>query len=458
MSWMLQFLGATDTVTGSRYLLQSEHSRVLVDCGLFQGFKKLRDRNRAPFPVPPSTVDAVIVTHAHLDHTGYLPALVRDGFSGPIYATPGTQELCGLLLPDSGHLLEEEARYAAGKPWSSHDAPLPLYTTRDAVHALGSFHPVDFDKPVEFRDLRLEFVPAGHILGAAQVRIEHAGTRIHFTGDLGRVDDVVMRPPRGLEVTDYLVTESTYGDRAHPDERPDDSLEEVIGRVCGRGAVVLIPAFAVGRTETILLHLARLLDQGRIPDVPIFLNSPMAISAASIYHQHPEEHRLREAEIDRMYSIATNVQSADDSRLLNLRGGPMIIISASGMLTGGRILHHIKAYGGDRRNAIILTGYQAGGTRGAALASGARTLRIFGSDVPIKAEVIAMTSLSAHADAAQLLEWMRAAPMPPAKTFITHGEPAASDTLRASIKRRLHWNAHVPEHLERVDLTPIRSV
>lgn len=451
---MLRFLGAADTVTGSRYLIETGSTRVLVDCGLFQGLKVLRERNRAPFPVPPASIDAVVITHAHLDHSGYIPALVRDGFRGRVYATEATTELAGVMLPDSGYLLEEEARHAASHRWSAHTNPVPLYTAADAERALPRFHPVPFHHAVEVAPgVEVGFTPAGHILGAAGVHASVRGTSVHFTGDLGRSSDPVMRPPAALEPSDVLVVESTYGDRAHSPVDAGTVLEDVIARTTRKGGVVLIPAFAVGRTESVLLQLARLRQKGLLPEVPIYLNSPMAIEVAGIYERHPEEHRLSAAEIDLMYSIATPVHSVDESKLLNLRGGPMIIISASGMLTGGRILHHLAAYGPDPRNAIILTGYQAAGTRGSALLGGADSLRIFGRDVPIRAEVVSLASLSAHADADELMAWMAAVKEPPRAVYVVHGEPTAADALRARIKHELHWNVRVPEHLERVVLS-----
>jgi metallo-beta-lactamase family protein len=401
----LGFLGATDTVTGSRYLVAAGATRVLVDCGLFQGYKQLRDRNRLPFPVAPASIDAVILTHAHLDHSGYLPALVRDGFSGPIYSTSGTAELSSLVLLDSGHLLEEEARYAHKRGTSRHNQPQPVYTVRDAERATESFRVTAFDEKFDLGpDLSATLLPAGHILGASQVRLDVAGTTLHFTGDLGRATDPLMRQPRRLGAVDVLVTESTYGNRTHPDADPEKALGEIVTRVAARGGVVLIPAFAMGRAETLLLHLSRLRSAGAIPDIPVFLNSPMAVDAALIYQRHESEHRVSAAEFRSMYSLATLVRTVDDSKLLNIRGGPMIIISASGMIEGGRILHHIDAYGSDPRNAIVLSGFQAGGTRGARLARGERSLRIFGHDVPIAAEVVQLESLSAHADSDELIE------------------------------------------------------
>lgn len=453
----LRFFGATDTVTGSRYLIESGGKRVLVDCGLFQGYKRSRERNRALFPVPPQTIDAVVLSHAHLDHTGYVPALVRDGFSGPVYATDGTTDLCKLLLPDSGYLQEEEAVYASARGSSRHDPPLPLYTAADAVRSLNSFRVVGFDDPVGLgAGLEVTLLPAGHILGAAQVQVRAGGTTVHFTGDLGRADDPLMYPPRPLGGVDVLVTESTYGNRKHSTADPERQLGEIINKVARRGGVVMIAAFAVGRAETLMLHLSRLRRKNIIPNIPVYLNSPMAIDASGMYQRHPEEHRLKQDEYEHMYQLATLTRTVDESKLLNLRGGPMVIISASGMLIGGRILHHVAAYGPDPKNAVILSGYQASGTRGATLASGEREIRIYGEDVKIRADVIQLESLSAHADADGVIEWMRSAPREPRMTYITHGEPEASDALRLRIKRELGWRARVPEHLESVSLTEPR--
>ena len=427
-----------------------------MDCGLFQGYKTLRERNWSPFPVDPASIHAVLITHAHLDHTGYLPALVRDGFRGTIHATNGTTELSGLILPDSGRLLEEQASFATRHRTSKHDPPLPLYTERDALAALPRFSPHDFDDEVRLGDgVSAHFTPAGHILGAAQVHLESDGAHVHFTGDLGRSDDPLMRSPRPLEETDVLVTESTYGDRVHPREEPSAALGAVISRVCRGGGVVILPAFAVGRAESLLLHLSRLRQRGAIPDVPVFLNSPMAVNASDIYRRYPQEQRISPSEFREMYSLATLVRTVDDSKLLNLRGGPAVIISASGMLEGGRVLHHIVAYGSDPRNAIVLTGFQAGGTRGAALQRGERSLRIFGRDVPIRAEVVSLETLSAHADASQIMEWFSSSAAPPKQTFVTHGEPDASDALRLRIQRELGWPVHVPTFGETADVTAI---
>ena len=453
MSSRIRFLGAADTVTGSRYLVDSGDSRVLVDCGIFQGFKVLRERNRAGLPVPPDSIDAVVLTHAHLDHSGYLPALVRDGFTGPILATPGTIDLARVILADSAYLMEEEARQAARGRWSAHRDPKPLYTTEDVTRAMRQFRAVEFGHRITAAPgVEATFVHAGHILGAAQVRLAVDGGVIHFTGDLGRQEDPLMRPPAPLDACTVLVTESTYGDRRHADDDPERQLGEVIRRVAKKGGVVMIPAFAVGRTETVLLHLSRLRDRDEIPDIPIYLNSPMAVDVAGIYERYPAEHRLDAQELERMYGIATRVRTTDDSKLLNLRGGPMVLISASGMITGGRILHHLRAYGPDPHNAVVLTGFQAGGTRGAALRSGSRSLRIFGEDVPIRAEVVSVETMSAHPDADEIMRWLHDAPAAPSATYVTHGEPAASDALRARIKHELGWRVRVPEHGETVGI------
>lgn len=447
----LQFLGAAGTVTGSRYLIESSELRTLVDCGLFQGYKQLRERNRADFPVSPDTIDTVLLTHAHLDHSGYIPALVRNGFRGKVLCTPATRDLCSLLLPDSGHLLEEEAKYARKKGYSKHANPTPLYTAEDAETALKHFVTHEFDREVEVgRGLRARFHRAGHLLGAAQISLDIGGTIVHFSGDLGRAHDPLMRPPQPLQQADVLVCESTYGNRKHPRVDAEAELAPVIRRVAARGGVIVIPAFAIGRAQGLMLHIARLRQRGEIPAVPVFLNSPMAINATDIYHRYHGEHHVTDAECQAMYELATMVRTVDESKALNRRHGPMIILSASGMLTGGRVLHHLEAFAPDSRNAILLSGYQAGGTRGATLVAGANHLRMFGREVPVRAEVVPLQSFSGHADADEILAWMGGATRTPKATYITHGDPDAADTLRARIQRELGWQARVPEHLERV--------
>ena len=449
----LQFLGAAGTVTGSRYLIESAGQRILVDCGLFQGYKQLRERNRAPFPISPESIDTVLLTHAHLDHSGYIPALVRNGFRGKVICTPATRDLCGLLLPDSGFLQEEDARHARKNGYSKHDNPAPLYTGEDAMASLERFVVQDFDKDLEIgRGLRARFHPSGHILGAAQISLDVEGTLVHFSGDLGRAHDPLMRPPQPLRRADVLVCESTYGDRNHSPVDAESEIGPVIRRVVERGGVVVIPAFAVGRAQGLMLHIARLRQRGEIPAVPVFLNSPMAVDATDLYHRYHGEHHVSDEDCQAMYELAIRVRTVEDSKALNQRKGPMIIISASGMLTGGRVLHHLQAFGADERNAILLSGYQAGGTRGASLASGARHLRMFGQEVPINAEVVQLRGFSGHADADEILAWMGGVVPKPGITYITHGEPDAADALRGRISRELGWQVRVPEHLERVAL------
>jgi len=449
----LQFLGAAGTVTGSRYLIESTGRRILVDCGLFQGYKQLRERNRAEFPVPPDTIDTVLLTHAHLDHSGYLPALVRNGFRGRVLCTHATRDLCELLLPDSAHLLEEEAKYARKKGYSKHANPTPLYTIEDAQAALQRMAGHEFDADIDLdHGIRARFHHAGHLLGAAQISLDIGGTIVHFSGDLGRAHDPLMRPPQPLQQADVLVCESTYGNRKHARVDAEAELAPVIRRVAARGGVIIIPAFAIGRAQGVMLHIARLRQRGEIPAVPVFLNSPMAINATDIYHRYHTEHHVTDAECQAMYELATMVRTVDESKALNRRHGPMIIISASGMLTGGRVLHHLEAFAPDSRNAILLSGYQAGGTRGATLVGGADRLRMFGREVPIRAEVVTLQSFSGHADADEILTWMGGASRTPKITYITHGEPDAADTLRGRIQHELGWQARVPEHLERVAL------
>ncbi|MFZ5657294.1 MAG: MBL fold metallo-hydrolase RNA specificity domain-containing protein [Pseudomonadota bacterium] len=449
----LQFLGAAGTVTGSRYLVHAAGRRILVDCGLFQGYKVLRERNWAAFPVPPDSIDAVVLTHAHLDHSGYLPALVQQGFRGAVHCTAATRDLCGLLLPDSAHLLEEEAAYAARKGYSKHAVPKPLYTERAAQLALRRLVAHDYDTDVEIAPgVRLRFHPAGHILGAAHVSLHAGGRHLHFSGDIGRPVDPMMKPPSPLPACDVLVCESTYGDRKHPPIDPEAELAPIVRRVAERRGVIVIPAFAVGRAQALLLNLARLRQRGEIPEIPVYLNSPMAVNATQLYHAHHHEHRVSDADCTAMYELATFVNSVEESKALNRRKGPMIIVSASGMATGGRVLHHLEAFGPFEKNAILLAGYQAGGTRGALLAGGATRIRMFGREVPIRAEVMQLQAFSGHADADEMLAWMSTAPTPPARVYVTHGEPAAADTLRGRIEHELGWHARVPEHLQEVEV------
>jgi metallo-beta-lactamase family protein len=447
----LSFLGAAGTVTGSRYLLEYDGYRLLVDCGLFQGVKRLRERNWNPFPVEPSTINAVALTHAHIDHSGYLPRLIRQGFAGPVHATAGTRDLCGVLLPDSGHLQEEEARLANRRGYSKHIPALPLYTREEGERAIHNFRAAAFNQVTEAGPMRLTFRPAGHIIGAATLEIEVGGRRICFSGDVGRPDDPVMNAPQPLPETDYLVVESTYGDRRHADTDVVEALRDVVQRTAERGGILLIPAFAVGRAQMLLYLLSTLRRRGEIPRLPIFLNSPMANSATEILWNHSDEHRLSDADCEAVNEDVTFVQTVEESKRLNTRRGPMIIVSASGMLTGGRILHHLEAFGDDHRNTILLSGYQAEGTRGRTLMDGADQLKFFGSYHRIRAEVVPLDGLSAHADYTELGDWLAQSDLHP-RIYITHGEPAAADAFRRYLHDRFGWMATVAELGEVVEL------
>lgn len=449
----ITFLGATGTVTGSKYLVEAGGARILVDCGLFQGPKNLRRRNWAPLPVDPLSLDAVVLTHAHIDHSGYVPILVRDGFAGPVFSTAATRDLCRILLPDSGHLQEEDARRANKYGYSKHTPALPLYTRADAEGAIERFRAVEFDAPATVaEDVRITFSPAGHILGAASVRLEAAGRSIVFSGDLGRREDPIFRPPAPLRQADYLVVESTYGNRRHASEDPSTVLAAVVRRTAARGGLVVVPAFAVGRAQTLLHLIRRLKDAGEIPDLPVYLDSPMAIDATHLFCRYLGGHRLTEDECKRLCATARYVQTVEESKKISASRYPMIVISASGMATGGRILHHLKAFAPDPRNAILLVGFQAAGTRGEALANGAGEIKIHGAYVPVRAEVTRIDGLSAHADAHEILRWLDNVQTPPRTTFVTHGEPAAADALRRTIGARPGWRCRVPEYLERVEL------
>lgn len=450
----LEFLGATGTVTGSKYLVRLRNQVLLVDCGLFQGYKQLRLRNWAKFPIHPSDIDAVILTHAHIDHSGYLPLLVRDGFRGPVYCTPATRELCSIMLPDSGRLQEEDAEHANRHKFSKHHPARPLYTEADAIRALDQLEPKQTDTTFEpFAGLHARLIPNGHILGSAMVALNDGKRDLVFSGDLGRPGDLIMRPPSPPPNADVLVLESTYGNRLHEAVDPIQQLGDTIRRVTARGGVVMIPSFAVGRTQALLYCLYRLREQGAIPrQLPIYLNSPMAIDATAIYNRHREEHRLAPEECEAIFGVARIVNTVDESRDLNLRKGPMVIIAGSGMATGGRIVHHLKAFAPDPRNAIVLSGFQAGGTRGAALEDGADSIKIHGEYVAVRAQVSALENLSAHSDYSETMAWLGQCRNPPKRICLTHGEPAAADALRHRISETLGWPCEVADYRQRVDL------
>ena len=449
----LTFLGATGTVTGSKYLLEHGGRRVLVDCGLFQGLKMLRLRNWAALPIDPASVDAVVLTHAHIDHSGYLPRLMASGFRGKVHATAATTALCGLLLPDSGHLQEEDARFANAHGFSRHAPALPLYTEADARRALENFESHEFGVSFEpVPGLNVHFNPAGHILGAASVMVRTERGSILFSGDLGRSDDLLMRPPAPPESADIVLVESTYGNRLHAAVDALSALAGIVSRTAARGGIVVVPAFAVGRAQE-LLHAIRLLkDADRIPDLPVFLNSPMAENVTTLFTHHPELHRLSPEQCAAMCRDVRFVNTEAQSRSLDDLRYPAIIVSASGMATGGRVVHHLEAYAPDPRNAVVFAGYQAMGTRGAAMVGGAREIRIHGRWIPVRAEVVSIEGLSAHADRDELLAWLDALPLPPRHVYVTHGEPEAADSLRQAISEKHGWACTVPDYQESVDI------
>ena len=462
----LSFLGATRTVTGSKYLLEHDGFRLLVDCGLFQGLKDLRQRNWNPPPVEPASIDAMVLTHAHLDHTGYLPVMVRGGFDGPVLATPSTVDLCGIILPDSGHLQEEDARWANKKRFSKHEPALPLYTEAEARKTLGLLRPVPFEQSTQLHDgIQFRFRPAGHILGASfmELRLRRDGrapkeTVVVFSGDVGPPDQPIITDLSRLPACDHLLLESTYGDRDHPDDDPKDRLERIVAETVERGGVVLIPAFAVGRTQVVLYLLRELQTEGRLSaDVPIYVDSPMAIEAIGIYMNHPEAQDVETRQARRRGEDPLglkNVQlvcSVEESKALNHLARPAIIVSASGMATGGRILHHLARRLGDHRNTVLFVGFQAAGTRGRSLQDGAEHVKIHGQEIRVRARIETLDGLSAHADRSELLAWLDGAEGKPRHVHLVHGEPKAMDALAATLRER-QLDVHVPEYLDRVDL------
>jgi metallo-beta-lactamase family protein len=451
----ISFLGAAGTVTGSKYLVEREGHRLLVDCGLFQGFKALRLRNWERMPVDPRSIENVLLTHAHIDHSGYLPLLARHGFHSGIHCSAATEELCGILLPDAGHLQEQDAEFANRHGYSKHKPALPLFTEADARKVLGLFHAVPFHRAQTLKGgASFTLYRAGHILGAASIVVEWGRTRIAFSGDLGRFNDLLMPAPEAVGEAHYVVVESTYGNRAHDPRNPEDSLEEAIAPVLRRGGTVVIPAFAVGRAQSLLYHLDRLKISGRLPKlVPVYLDSPMALDASDMFCRHSEDHRLGEQECRGFCGRTTYVRSAEESKAITTNQVPKIIISASGMATGGRVLHHLKHYAPDPKNAIVFAGFQAGGTRGAAMVGGAEAIKIHGAYVPVRANVANIETLSAHADAEEIMRWLGNFREPPRAIFITHGEPAASDALRHRIEEQLGWTCVVPDHSQRVELS-----
>ena len=461
----LQFLGATGTVTGSKYLLEHDGFRMLVDCGLFQGLKELRLRNWSPPPFDPGTLNLVLLTHAHLDHSGYLPVLYRNGYSGEIVTTPASRDLCGIILPDSGHIQEEDARFANRKGYSKHKPALPLYTEDDARRVLPRIRCVEFDTPREVGPgITVTFRAAGHIVGAAMIevrlRAKDGGDKvIVFSGDLGRPQQPILPDPESMPPCDHLLLESTYGNRDHPKDDAGARLGQIVNETIRRGGSVLIPAFAVGRTQHLMFLLRALRADGTIPsDVPIFVDSPMAMEANRIVMRHPEaqDAEMREANANggdvlgmRDVRFAT---TSIESKALNDIAYPAIIISASGMCEGGRILHHLAYKLPDHRTTVLFVGFQAMGTRGRALQDGREFVRMYGREIPVKARIETLDGLSAHADRGEILSWLQAASSRPGRVHLVHGEPGARDALATSIRGRFGLAVNCPDYLDTVVL------
>lgn len=450
----LSFLGAAGTVTGSKYLIETGNKRYLVDCGLFQGLKPLRLRNWEPLPVEPRSLSAVLLTHAHLDHSGYLPLLVKNGFRGRILCSSSTHDLSEILLPDSGFLQEKDADFANRHGYSKHKPALPLYSERDARKALASFSTIGFDVPHQLDDgLKIVLRRTGHILGAASIELQGEGITVVFSGDLGRYDDPIFHDPSPVRTTNYLVVESTYGDRQHDRIDPERTLADIVSRTVSRGGTVVIPSFAVGRAQSLMFHIQRLKAAGQIKNVPVFLDSPMAVDASEIFCRNPKDHKLSERECRASCAVATYVRSTEESKALTTNPVPKIIISASGMATGGRVLHHLKRYAPEQKNTIIFAGFQAPGTRGATMIGGAASIRIHGEDIPVRAEIQNLPMLSAHADADEIVRWCRGFAPAPRITFVTHGEPRPAEALSRRLEQELGWRCRVPRHLEEFSLS-----
>jgi metallo-beta-lactamase family protein len=462
MKVKLKFLGGAKTVTGSRYLLDIDNYKVLVDCGLFQGLKDLRLRNWDSFPIPPSEIDIVIITHAHIDHSGYLPKLIKEGFNGPIYCTYPTMELIKILLLDSGKLQEEEAAFATKKGYSKHEKPLPLYTIEDAEKVFPKLHPIEMEQVEKINDnISISFFNAGHILGAAILKIKVKGInqekKIVFSGDLGRFHDPIMNPPVRIPFADILLMESTYGDRKQLSNRPEEELGLAIRETYRNGGVAVIPAFAVGRTQLILYYLFLLQQKGKIPDIPIYVDSPMAINVTELYKKFGKYHKLSPTleEDDCNPFSHKNLhyyRSQESSMSLNAIRGDAIIISASGMATGGRIVHHLYHRLPNENDSFIFVGFQAEGTRGRRLLEGEKTARMYGIDVPVKSKVYYIEGMSAHADQDELVEWADGFTSNPKITFLIHGEKEAARSLSTRLKEELDWNSIIPEYLESFEL------
>lgn len=440
----ITFYGATEEVTGSKYIVENNDARILIDCGLFQGNREITRRNLNPFPVAPNTIDAVVLTHAHIDHSGYIPALVKNGFRGPIYCSQATYQICTSLLIDSGRLQEEEAKRGHSEA--------PLYTQEDAERALTFFKPVDFETVITIKSLHITLMRSGHILGSAFIIINDGKQTLTFSGDLGRPSQPILKAPPYLKETDFLILESTYGSRAHEEEKPLDALEKEINATVKKGGVILIPAFSVMRAQTILYYLHQLKEDNKIPDIPIFLDSPTAITVTDLFCKFSNEYTLTQKACDAAMHIATYTPTVEESKLINKVEGSAIIISGSGMAEGGRMPFHFQRYISDPNNTILFAGYQAKGTDGRLLTDGAETIRIFNKEYPVRATVKNIHSLSAHADADEIIQWLEHFEKGPKKIFLTHGELKSMLTLRKKIEDRFKWPVVIPTYGQSFDL------
>lgn len=454
----LTFLGAAGTVTGSKHLIDFGTHKVLVDCGLFQGLKELRMRNWEPFPVDAANIDAVVLTHAHLDHCGYLPRLVAQGFRGRIFCTPGTRDLCTVVLPDSAHLQEEEARHANKHGYSRHQPSLPLYTQADASRTLTQLQPVGYDRPVPVvPGVDVEFINAGHLLGSAYARFRVGERTLLFGGDLGRYSRPVLPDPLPVDHADVLLVESTYGDRVHEADDNGARLAAIVNRTAHRGGKLIIPSFAIGRVEEVVYWLRRLENEKKIPVLPVYIDSPMAAAALEFYKQRTGE--LDPDLTGNMRDVCafctarlTVVETSEQSKAVTASREPSIVIAASGMATGGRVLHHLAAGLPDGKNTVLFVGYQAAGTRGRTLCDGIHEVKMLGRVVPVMATIEQLDSMSAHADTDEIMRWLSGFSRPPAMTYLVHGEPVALRALAARIQTERHWSVHIAQHLERVEL------
>ena len=449
----ITFLGAVQEVTGSKYLIEHEDTKILVDCGLFQGVKELRIRNWDEFPVDQSSIDAVFLTHSHIDHTGYIPLLVKNGFKGKIYCSYATFTLCSLLLVDSGMLQEEDAKHANKHGYSNHNPALPLYTKIDAVKSLKFFKVIDYNKVLDIgKYLKITFTRSGHILGSSSVTISDGKKTITFSGDLGRYNHPIIKPPTQIKKTDYLVMESTYGDSLHEKDDPIEIIGDLVNKTVKKGGVIIIPAFALGRTQTVLYYLYKLKQKKAIPNIPIFLDSPMAISITDVFCKFKDELKISPIMCKDICGVATYTSTVDQSKQIDRVKGSSIIIAGSGMVSGGRVLHHFRHGISDSKNTILFVGFQAEGTNGRALVEGAKELKIHGKMYPVHAEIKTMNVLSAHADYNEILEWLENHESSPKKIFITHGEITSALSLKNKIEERFGWSVVIPKYLDSFEL------